>query len=86
MGYFSNGTEGLEYQDLYCTKCIHDGDCAVWDMHQLYNYDQKDLDKKAMLEILIPRRADGFNGKCRMFITNEDKAIDDFLKDAIDAI
>lgn len=73
MGYFSNGTEGMEYQDLYCTKCIHDGDCAVWDMHQLYNYDQKDADKKMMLDMLIPRNPEGFCERCRMFIIDESR-------------
>jgi len=23
MGYFSNGTEGMAYEDEYCSKCVH---------------------------------------------------------------
>ena len=32
MGYFSNGTEGMMYEEEYCDKCWHGGDnaCAVW--------------------------------------------------------
>lgn len=24
MGYFSNGCEGMDYQEHYCSRCIHD--------------------------------------------------------------
>jgi len=67
MGYFSNGTEGLSYEEDYCFHCIHDPDeCAVLLAHDIYNY--KDCNKKdSILHILIPR--DGLcNGKCKMFI------------------
>lgn len=63
MAYFSNGTEGYTYEDKYCIHCVNykgeDDMCAVWDVHQTFNYDQcKDTSRgrviKEMLEILIP--------------------------------
>jgi hypothetical protein len=34
MGYFSNGTEGMDYEAQYCDKCVHqdgptENGCAV---------------------------------------------------------
>lgn len=54
MGYFSNGTEGMAYENEYCEGCVNwkprmkpDGTpdkgtegCEIWDLHSLYNYDQ----------------------------------------------
>lgn len=39
MGYFSNGSEGMDYQEHYCSKCIHAAkqDCPVWLLHLLHN-------------------------------------------------
>jgi hypothetical protein len=69
MGYFSNGTEGDLYENRYCMRCWHQGDCAVWDAHMLYNYDECN-NKESILHILIPR--DGIkNLECKMFISNE---------------
>jgi hypothetical protein len=48
MGYFSNGTEGMAYQERYCASCRNCGDdksdfgCAVWDLHTLWCYDACD--------------------------------------------
>ena len=69
MGYFANGTDGLIYGDKHCSKCIHgQGEpCAVWDAHVLYSYELCNS-KSNPLDILIPRRADGHNEQCRMFI------------------
>jgi len=72
MGYFSNGTEGMIYEENYCMRCDHydEGGCPVLTIHALYNYDQcRDGDKgKAVERILsefIP--IDGIhNGPCRM--------------------
>lgn len=74
MAYFSSGSEGLDYQEKWCARCAHDGECPVWDAHLLYAYDlcnQKDHPGKIILDMLIPY--DGLNaGKCSMFY--EDKA------------
>jgi hypothetical protein len=73
MAYFSNGCEGSSYQSKFCSKCIHAGNCAVWNAHMLFNYDECN-NEKSILHFLIPR--EGINNKkCRMFIekgkTNE---------------
>lgn len=67
MGYFSNGTEGEDYQEQYCSRCVHDknNDCAVWTAHLLNNC--ADCNKpESVLHMLIPRHECG-NGQCRMF-------------------
>jgi hypothetical protein len=77
MGYFSNGSEGMRYEDEYCAHCIHgnteDG-CPVWWLHALYNYSQcEDSDRGhvmfgEILDILIPRSQNKlFNDRCAMF-------------------
>lgn len=89
MGYFSNGTEGMKYQEEYCNNCIHlsnEGGCPILDIHFCYNYEQNDKDKKDIryiLEMLIPMRtvASGnslkleVNGQCSMYAISQDKAI-----------
>ena len=78
MGYFSNGTEGAEYTESYCSRCANwrdSGDgrgygCPIIDLHSLWNYDavgeNGDKIKSAALNHFIPR--DGiFNGQCTMF-------------------
>jgi hypothetical protein len=79
MGYFSNGTEGMGYQEAYCLHCrnwrdLHDGrgeGCAVWDAHLAYNSEK---DKEPVLNALIPRCVDGSNAQCLMFLP-EPKAV-----------
>ena len=73
MGYFANGSEGMSYEERYCLRCLHgpqrtDKGCAVWDAHQLYNYE--DCNKKdSILHILIPRTKDDDNNEqCAMFL------------------
>jgi len=75
MGYFSNGTEGMRYEEEYCEKCIHYGTmglddcgdtCAVWDLHMQYNYEECNK-PESFLHVLIPHK-DGQNEQCRMFI------------------
>lgn len=78
MGYFSNSSEGAHYGHLYCRRCTHwddDAGCPVWEIHQLYNYDQaKNTDEgrtvKDILDRLIPFRPDGMCAQCAMFLTN----------------
>jgi hypothetical protein len=42
MAYFSNGTEGMMYQERYCSKCRNyiNGGCAIWDAHLFYAYEE----------------------------------------------
>lgn len=71
MGYFSNGTEGRDYQDKWCFRCLHDNYdkqifCPIWDAHLSYAYDG---DYAAVLDLLIPRTKDGLgNERCTMFV------------------
>lgn len=80
MAYFSNGSEGADYREHYCSICAHDAqrNCPVWLLHLNYNgeqhaeYAKNEQDKgrrEAIGEILsslIPR--DGTrNGKCNFF-------------------
>ena len=83
MGYFSNGTEGMMYEEKYCENCSnyisrdHDEikSCPIMDAHQHANYDQFSKSKyskslKLVLETLIP--TDGINnGICSMFTPDE---------------
>ncbi len=73
MGYFSNGAEGLDYEQEYCERCIHqngpdgEGGCDVWAIHHHRNYADCN-DKDSILHMLIPRSEDGMdNERCRMF-------------------
>jgi hypothetical protein len=79
MGYFSNGEEGMAYQDTYCMNCRNWQDhaddrgegCPVWDLHYLWNYEatgkNKQTDKEMALSMFIPR--DGiWNSQCAMFL------------------
>lgn len=72
MGYFSNGTEGMDYEAEYCDRCLHqkpdDGGCAVWLAHMLHNYDECN-NEKSILHLLIPISKDGCaNEQCKMFL------------------
>lgn len=48
MGYFSNGTEGMMFEEAWCSRCVHSDDrpgkaigdkdnppCPVWMAHLL---------------------------------------------------
>ena len=61
MGYFSNGTEGLNYQEHFCFRCKNRRDrkdglgvgCPIWDLHIQYSYDlcnSKSKGKKIILQ------------------------------------
>lgn len=70
MGYFANGTEGMNYEAQYCDKCVHqkaeDGGCAVWLLHLLHSYE--DCNKpESHLHKLIPLGKNGGNEQCTMF-------------------
>ena len=66
MGYFSNGTEGLQYEARWCVHCVHNGNCAVWDAHMAFNY-EKINDPNNFLHRFIPVSPHHGNLKCKMF-------------------
>jgi len=79
MGYFSNGSEGMDYEAKYCDRCLNKRDkndgrgpgCAVWDAHMLHNYNECN-NKESILHLLIPQdhKTDWgtFAGECNMFL------------------
>lgn len=74
MGYFPNGTAGMDYEARYCNRCAHgpiarpDDGCAVWLAHMLKNYDECN-NADSVLHILIPRTEGGIgNEQCTMFL------------------
>ena len=73
MGYFSNGSEGMDYQAHYCDRCVHDAnqDCPIWAAHLDHNYAECN-NESSILHMLIPRSKDKMdNEQCRMFIEVE---------------
>ena len=76
MGYFSNGSEGMDYEARFCERCIHYGPvegpgCPIWSAHLLYAYEEcnSESNAKVMLDMLIPRTPDGLdNEQCVMFV------------------
>lgn len=72
MAYFSNGSEGECYFEHYCSRCLHDNvekgiNCPIWGLHLLYNYAECNK-ADSFLHTLIPRRKDGGNAQCSMFV------------------
>ncbi len=72
MGYFSNSTEGLDYQHQYCRRCQnHRGpseeekSCPIWDVHLMFNYDECN-NPESFLGYFIPRNG-LINEQCNMF-------------------
>jgi hypothetical protein len=76
MGYFSSGSEGADYEDRYCWRCVNWTDngsgslgCPIMDAHAFANYEQHD-DKTlgVVLSLLIPRTPDDLgNEQCSLF-------------------
>ncbi len=76
MGYFSNGTEGMEYQGQYCDRCVHDAqnDCPIWNVHLMFNRSDAP-ETQSILTLLIPRRENGLgNEECSMFKLDAERA------------
>ncbi len=77
MAYFSNGTEGEDWQSKNCENCWHDRneDCPVFLIHLEYNYKQNEkTDKgktiKKILNELVPNIKKGlFAGPCSMKVS-----------------
>lgn len=77
MGYFSNGTEGMIYEEQYCSRCIHrdgpDGKtgCHVWLAHLLHSYKECN-NPDSILDLLIPRSKDKLsNEQCKLFVESD---------------
>lgn len=67
MGYFSNGTEGMIYEEMYCCHCVHHENCAILQAHFVHNYNECNKES-SILDYFIPRKKDGLgNEKCTMF-------------------
>jgi hypothetical protein len=74
MGYFSNGSEGTDYEMEHCAHCLHGagggaGECPVWFVHLLHNGQTGTVGE--VLERLIPRdlsKPGSPNGECAMFM------------------
>ncbi len=64
MGYFSSGTEGLDYAEENCLSCVHHENCAVWLAHNIHNYSECN-NAESILHLLIPYE-NGVNGECLM--------------------
>ncbi|WP_319583912.1 hypothetical protein [uncultured Pseudodesulfovibrio sp.] len=76
MAYFSNGTEGAMWEAENCAICVLGQQaCPIQIAHLQGNYDQYkgDGNQLAMdiLNILIPRRADGYASHCAMRVLLE---------------
>ena len=80
MAYFSNGSEGCDYESKWCDQCVHQDGCTVWFAHLLYAYAATG-EAKDILDLLIPmepvKMPSGgtvdFAGKCKMFIEAKGK-------------
>ncbi len=78
MAYFSNGTEAMDYEERYCSKCLHQGPpdgpgCYLWMAHMVHTDEGLKKDgtdnPSSILNLLIPRSKDGLsNEQCRMFL------------------
>ena len=73
MGYFSNGSQGADYQAKFCDHCFHDweNNCPILLLHLMWNYDavgkNADKTKEIALETFIP--TEGIENKqCLMFV------------------
>ena len=76
MGYFPNGTAGDAYEAEFCNRCAHEDEekgCPVMMAHILHAYGEngKGSPAEQILEMLIPRKADGFNDRCAMFVPRD---------------
>ena len=81
MAYFSNGSEGLDYQERYCFRCLNYIDtgngcgtgCPIWNAHLVYAYEVcNEKNGRGILAILIPEVKSEYGdyevaGECSMF-------------------
>ena len=92
MAYFSNGLEGMNYEAVYCDRCVHHEHrddstfkgCPLMDVQMDHNHDQIGKGKtaktiKSILDALIPM--DGqYAGECAMFHPKDEERRD-YLKE-----
>lgn len=79
MGYFSNGSEGADYEYRYCQRCIHykaDDLCPIWEAHLDHSYGECN-NPSSILNYFIPRNGIE-NLQCTMFI--EQSALGDLFE------
>lgn len=97
MGYFSNSTEGMIFEEMYCRDCVHyeygnklydAGCCPVWMLHLLYNYDAVGNETlQHILNTFIPERTDQpGNEPCTMRYVAEPQNADTLTSQCVDAI
>jgi len=74
MGYFSNSTEGMIYEEEYCNKCVHNHpecSCPCLEAHAIWNYDECN-NEDSILHKMIPmsKTEDGcpYNDQCIFFV------------------
>lgn len=81
MGYFSNGSEGMDFEETWCRQCVHDSDkvpCPIMGLHRDWNYEQIvdgkcQGDKAKALSAFIPRHG-AFNLSCVMWFPSQEAA------------
>ena len=57
MGYFSNGTEGMMYEEEYCDNFVHrleESECPILQAHMMWNYEECNK-KDSILHKIIPK-------------------------------
>lgn len=57
MGYFANSTEGLAYEETFCSRCVHNNEevgCPVMLAHLLWNYEECNK-PESILHKMIPQ-------------------------------
>lgn len=62
MAYFSNGTEGMMFQERQCFQCQHWNEysgCPIWLLHELHVGDKA---WQAALDQMIPMEPTTING------------------------
>jgi hypothetical protein len=85
MGYFSNGSAGMDYEARFCDRCVHqngkDGKsgCAVMLAHNLNNYKECN-NEESILHLLIPRDSEGWNQECQMFLEGDAPSPDEAME------
>jgi hypothetical protein len=92
MAYFSNGSEGDWFREQWCERCVNwredepdNWGCPIIDLHMMGNYVQCEDTESGkfwarVLSAFIPRKDDGYNDKCRMFIETPDADIPGQMK------
>ncbi len=79
MAHFSNGTEGIAYQEHWCFRCQHRSSgnpCPIWAAHFDFCHElcnKEDDPGKQILDMLIPVDDGGWPMKCSMFLVDVGK-------------